>query len=106
MDTVKVPLSKPIKAYDEDLKELSLRKPTGTEIRTIGFPFKMEITKAGTQIQHFNLEVVAAYAAALGNVPPSSIDQIEPSDWPMLAGMVSTFFGASTPEPSSGDTTS
>jgi Phage tail assembly chaperone proteins, E, or 41 or 14 len=95
--SISFPLSRPINAHGKELKELSLRAPTGAEVRRIGMPFKTEITNAA-QMQHINTGVIAEYVVTLAQIPSSSVDAIVPRDWPGLSAAVMGFFGDETRE--------
>jgi hypothetical protein len=61
-----ITLSKPVKAFGDEISELKLRRPTGKDYRAIKstHPFGMVLELTG----------------ALADVPPSTIDQLDADD--------------------------
>lgn len=85
-----VTLSKPIKAYGEDVLEFELREPTGAEIRKIGAP----ITFKDDGSYDFDMNRVAKYVATLATPPltPNAVDQVAAQDWMKMAAALIPFF--------------
>ena len=93
-------LTKPIKAHGEELADLTFREPTGNDLISCGFPFKMELS-AGRSVRVVDTQAVAAYISALAGVPPSSVAQLSVIDFTRAMGEVMGFFGDSpSPTPS------
>lgn len=90
-------LSRPIQAHGETLTELTLREPTGKDIRTAGAPYKMEFTASGGQLMHIDTEAVARLISALAGIPPSSVDQLTAKDFNAAQAEVISFFGDAVP---------
>lgn len=86
-----IALSRPVKAYDETVQTLTLRKPTGKDVRAIGFPYKL----VGDDSVVLRADAIAAYIVALANVPMSSVDQLDPSDMNALGWAIARFFTGS-----------
>lgn len=91
-----ITLSSPIQAHGAELTELSLRRPTGKDVRELGFPYRM--SSDGDTVL-LSADVVAKYVARLAAIPPSAVDQLDPSDLNGLGWQVAGFFlsAAQTP---------
>jgi len=87
-DPLTITLAAPIKAHGADVSTLTLRPPGGKDVRELGFPFKL-MTDESIVMQ---TEIVAHYITRLAGVPMSSVDQLDPSDFNMLAWAVTGFF--------------
>lgn len=87
-------LSKPIHAFGKEVTEIEMKKPDGGTIRRCGYPFKIENTRSGSQIQHINADAVAACISELAAIPMSSVDTLSPDDFMALTSEVLGFFGA------------
>lgn len=88
MTTIK--LSNPITAHGEPLSELTLREPTGKDIRTCG----SHITGNGRGGGSVDSEAIARYIAALADIPPSSVDLLSGRDFLQAQAVVLDFFKA------------
>lgn len=86
---VKVPLRRPIQAHGEELRELTLREPTGKDLRVMGLPFGFS---AGGEVQ---IDAAATHRAisTLAGIPPSSVDQLSAQDFMGVTGALMGFFG-------------
>lgn len=85
-------LSAPIRAHNEDLVELRLRKPTGKDVMELGFPYLImpgDSDKPGVQIQP---KVAGKYVVRLAGIPMSSVEQLAPTDIRRLWEVVMGFF--------------
>jgi len=86
---MKVTLSKPIQAHDEDISEVTFREPTGKDTARCGVVFN--VTTDGDQL------VIAAgpmhkMIAALAGIPISSVDQMSGKDWNTCAMVILPLF--------------
>ncbi|WP_413722696.1 phage tail assembly protein [Sodalis sp. RH24] len=81
-------LTTPISAHGEEISQIDLRDPTGKDVREIGYPYQMNPDESVKLLAG----VVAKYIARLGNVPPSSVDTMSPSDLNTAGWMVAGFF--------------
>lgn len=81
-------LSKPITAHGETIHVLELRDPTGKDVRELGYPYQMNHDESVKLLAH----VVAKYISQLGGIPPSSVDDMSPSDLNAAGWMVAGFF--------------
>jgi hypothetical protein len=84
-----VTLTHPIQAHGEEVRSLTLRDPTGKDIRTLGYPFV--ITKDGETRPE--AAVIAKYIVNLAAIPSSSVDQMSPLDTMAALEAVMSFFG-------------
>lgn len=82
-------LSKPIDAHGVQMTEIKLRKPTVEDINRCGMPFVFD----KDQNTIINTKAASEYISRLGNIPPSSVAQLEIADWMGLWGEVMGFFG-------------
>lgn len=78
-------LSQPIMAHGNELHVLELKEPTVKDIKKLGFPFDSNMIG--------DPKKVADYIVALGNVTPSSVEQLTPYDFLMITGEIMMFFG-------------
>lgn len=82
-------LAAPIQAHDEQLTEVSLRRPTVAEVRTIkALPYKIDKNEDVA----LDMDVAAKYIAVCAGIPASSVNQLDLSDLNTLAWAVSGFF--------------
>ncbi|MBW6399982.1 phage tail assembly protein [Roseomonas sp. HJA6] len=88
--TTTVPLTKPIEAHGETLSELTLREPTGKDIRLCGMPFRIGAEDGSIII---DTSAMAKMIGGLAGLPPSAIDKMPPSDWSAAMAAVLGFFG-------------
>lgn len=80
-----IKLSQPIIAHGNELHVLELKEPTVKDIKKLGFPFDSNMIG--------DPKKVADYIVALGNVTPSSVEQLTPYDFLMITGEIMMFFG-------------
>ena len=93
-----VTLAAPITAHGATLSALTLRQPTGKDLRTCGLPYKL--TGAGDIA--IDAQPMHRMIAELAAVPPSSIDQLSAGDWNAVAMVVLGFItGSADPMPAS-----
>lgn len=81
-------LTKPVMAHGERIHVIDLKEPNGSHVRRLGYPFTLnkdfQIVLIG--------DVVARYISELGEVPPSTVDSMAPSDLYQLGLSVAYFF--------------
>lgn len=97
MSGVEITLSKPIKAHGQDVSALTLREVTTKDLIELGNPFTIVLgdgSEGSSRIQISNA-VVAKYISRLAVIPPSSVEQLAPSDFSGIQSVVLGFFGAS-----------
>ncbi len=91
-DRIVVPLEKPVVAHGDEIKELSFRIPTGSDIEVAGHPVVIEWAGDGTP-RFVPLErKMSAMMAQLATVPPSTIKQLTSNDWTNCAYKLLGFF--------------
>ena len=84
-------LQKPIRAYDEMVSVLKLRKPTGADLIRVGNPVIFSPFADPPRIEH-DMSKVVAMVARLANVPSSSLEALDPQELTSLAWAISPFF--------------
>ncbi|MCE1119106.1 phage tail assembly protein [Pseudomonas sp. NMI795_08] len=89
MTTATHKLATPIQAHGEEVKELSLRRPTVQECRAIKV---LPYTVGGDGYPVVDLEAAAKYIALCAVIPASSVNQLELSDLNTLAWIIVGFF--------------
>lgn len=86
-DIVKLQL--PIEAHGGTLTELSLRRPTVTEVRAIkALPYRI----GKDEEVSLDMDVAAKYIAVCAGIPPSSVNQLDLADLNALSWTVAGFF--------------
>ncbi|MDN5397972.1 MAG: phage tail assembly protein [Pseudomonas sp.] len=91
-----IKLSGPIEAHGEQVSELTVRRPTVQEVRAIkALPYKIGKDEEVT----LDTEVAAKYIAVCAGIPPSSVNQLELTDFNELCWEVAGFFMKSAPPP-------
>lgn len=88
--TITVALTTPIEAHGDTLSALTLREPSGKDIRTNGMPFRMNADDNSIVI---DAAVAHRYISSLSSVPPSTVDRLTPADWWAATSAVLGFFG-------------
>lgn len=96
-DTVTIALTRPIQAHGETLATLELRAPTVREMRQCGAPRRIGIDNSIV----VDYEACAKLLSAICAIPPSSVDQMHPSDFDEAAMQLLGFIGRSSAEPTS-----
>ena len=81
-------LSKPIKAHGEEIHVLELREPTGKDVRELGYPYQLNKDDSVKLLAG----VVASYLTRLADIPPSSVDDMNPADLNAAGWLVASFF--------------
>lgn len=87
-----IKLEKPIKAHDEEIDALVLRKPTGKDVRELGLPYRI----GSDESVNMNADIVAKYVSRLAAIPMSSVDMMTPVDMNAACWAVAGFFMDST----------
>jgi hypothetical protein len=92
-----IKLSGPIEAHGEQVGELTVRRPTVQEVRAIkALPYKIGKDEEVT----LDTEVAAKYIAVCAGIPPSSVNQLDLTDFNELCWEVAGFFMKSaSPQP-------
>ncbi|WP_323115430.1 phage tail assembly protein [Pseudomonas guariconensis] len=84
-----IKLSAPIKAHDEEITELSLRRPTVQEVRAIkSLPYKID---QNDEIS-LDMDTCAKYIAVCAGIPASSVNQLDLADLHSASWAVARFF--------------
>ncbi|WEL56714.1 phage tail assembly protein [Pseudomonas kermanshahensis] len=84
-----IKLSAPIKAHDEEVTQLELRRPTVVEVRKLkSLPYKIDAEDAVA----VDMDVAAKYIALCGHIPSSSVDQLDLADLNNAAWKIVGFF--------------
>ena len=84
-------LSKPIMAWNEEIKELKFRAPNGGDLLTVGNPVDLDMSVDPPAIRH-NWKAMPEMISRLAGVPPSTIRQMTPNDIVSAAWLISPFF--------------
>lgn len=91
---ISVPLSKPIKAHDEEISEIVMREPTPDDVMELGYPFIVVFTESESTGIEFRPKVVARYIQRLAQVPASTVKAMTLADLSACQAAVQGFFGA------------
>ncbi|WP_413594711.1 phage tail assembly protein [Citrobacter youngae] len=83
-----IKLIKPVLAHGEEIHVLEMREPTGKDVRELGFPYTAS-ADAGVKM---DAGVIAKYISRLASIPPSSVDEIQPSDLNIISWDIVGFF--------------
>ena len=92
-----IPLTKPVKAHDQEIQSLVLREVCSEDILELGFPFLIHQKDGGTAIE-LRPKIVSQYLVRLASVPPSAIKQLQVEDLMTCQAVVLGFFGRSVDE--------
>jgi Phage tail assembly chaperone proteins, E, or 41 or 14 len=90
-----IKLEEPVEAYGEKVFEITLRAPTGKDIRKAGVPFRSWSDENGTTYNGADPQAIASLVALMGNIPPSTVDQLSAPDWLACMEGVTGFFNRS-----------
>ena len=99
-EAVIVTLSSPIEAHRETLTELTIRPPTGKDIRLDGYP----LTFNGSGGSSMDAAITAKLIARLAGIPPLSVDALTAGDFQSCMTAIMGFFAVTAPPASSNDT--
>jgi hypothetical protein len=80
-----IELRTPIQAHGEERRTIELRDITPADINACGYPFKGDGT--------IEASAISALISRLGNIPPSSVNQLTIRDWNACMLKVFSFFG-------------
>ncbi|MGL5344875.1 MAG: phage tail assembly protein [Plesiomonas sp.] len=83
-------LNKPIKAHGDTLSAVTLREPTGADVKKCGMPYQIN---AESEAIIIDAASVGKYISVLGGIPPSSVDELSAADFSSLSMVVVGFFG-------------
>lgn len=84
-----VKLSAPIEAHGQELSELTIRRPTPKEARSIkALPYKIDKDESVS----IDLDVAAKYIVVCAGIPSSSVDQLDLADLNSLSWQIAGFF--------------
>jgi len=84
-------LEKPIQAHGEDVTTLTFREPTARDLLQVGNPVIFNMFANPPVVTHDPV-VMAAMLSRLGNVPPSSIEQLTTRDLIDCSWGITRFF--------------
>lgn len=85
------PLSRPVRAFDEERRELVFREPLGADILECGNPVRFDPAATPPTVD-FDDRKMGAMLARLGDVPLSTIGQMAPRDFVQACWVVAPFF--------------
>ncbi len=95
-EAIDFPLEQPITAHGEEVKVLSIRRPTVQEIRNIKvLPYVLNEAFAPV----FDTEAVCKYLAVCCAIPAGSVNQLGLSDLNKLCWVMTSFFMPTSSEP-------
>lgn len=80
-------------AHGADLRVLSLREPRAEDLMSAGFPFSILVTDNGDKQAVINGVAIARLASRCGNVPLSTIKQLNAADFMAVQEVVMSFVG-------------
>lgn len=89
MSTVTHTLAAPIQAHGEEVKELTLRRPTVQECRTIK---SLPYTVGDSGYPVMEVEAAAKYIAVCAGIPASSVNQLDLTDLNQIGWAIVGFF--------------
>jgi len=89
MSTVTHTLAAPIQAHGEEVKELTLRRPTVQECRAIK---SLPYTVGDSGYPVMEVEVAAKYIAVCAGIPASSVNQLDLTDLNQICWAIVGFF--------------
>ena len=82
-------LATPIQAHDQQVLEVTLRRPTVAEVRTIkALPYKIDKNEDVS----LDMEAAAKYIAVCAGIPAPSVNQLDLYDLNNLGWAVAGFF--------------
>ena len=85
-----ISLAHPVKAHGKELAELTLRRPTGRDMRVCGQVYKLT-TDGEIAVQ---AQAMHRMIAELAGVPPSAVDLLDAADWNAASAVVLGFIMA------------
>ena len=91
-----VKLSRPYKAYDDDIHEVTFREPKPADVMQIGYPMRHILDPATGQMMALEIlpDKGARYVVALSNppIPMSTVQAMDFGDFDKCLGAVCSFF--------------
>lgn len=84
-----IELRTPIQAHGEERRAIELRDVTPADLTVCGYPIKGLPEGGGGP----DPKVISALISRLGNIPPSSVNQMTMRDWNACMAVVLSFFG-------------
>ena len=86
---IKVDLDSPIDCHGEPTDSLTIRKPKGGDIMDLGNPYRAD-AESGMALP--DMALMGKWISKLGNVPVSSIRQMEIGDFMKCLEAIQSFF--------------
>ena len=93
-NSLTIKLRRPVEAHGETLHEIVLREINTEDVIQIGVPVTVGKDGSGTM----NTQLVMKYASRLGNIPPSTVRNLDARDFMDIINAVMGFFGEGTGE--------
>lgn len=90
-------LTVPVKFGEEEITELNFKRPSGKQIREVGFPFSLD--NEGSMSMKSN--ICMKYISLCASIPMSVVEKMDPVDLMTASGEIVGFFGTREQEPSS-----
>ena len=84
-------LEQPIEAHGETVKRLKFRKPTARDLITVGNPVIFDPIAHPPKVTHDERKM-RLMISTLANIPTSSVDAMNPTDWITCAWGITPFF--------------
>lgn len=88
---MKVKLTKPIQAHNEQVEELEFRELATPDVCDYGYPQLIIQRDEGVAIE-IRPKVIAQYISRLAGIPMSSVKSLAPADFDACASVVQGFF--------------
>jgi hypothetical protein len=80
-----IPLSKPLIAHGDEIKELRFREPTAADIEACGSPVTIDFLNQAEPKMIYETKAMFAMMSRLAAVPPSTIKSMRTKDWEYAA---------------------
>lgn len=91
-----VVFSRPYKAHDLEVRQVKFREPTGRDIETCGYPFRLLQPEPGIDQVEIKIipQAVTKLIVTLSNppLPKSTVDQLSVRDWNACSTLINGFF--------------
>lgn len=88
---LKFPFDYEIEAHGEQVKEFTLREPTGADVIAVGNPIQFDPISDPPRVL-VDDKRMAAMISRLADVPPSSVAKLKPKDLISLGWLLTSFF--------------
>lgn len=85
VDELVIPLSKPLIAHGDEIKELRFREPTAADIEACGSPVTIDFLNQAEPKMIYETKAMFAMMSRLAAVPPSTIKSMRTKDWEYAA---------------------